>query len=319
MKKYLLLIILTILGIRMALFIPDIAETFTPKVEVTKILTDDIETSVVCNGKIENTDQKEVTADLPLVPLKISAKSGDQVSAGDVLFTVDREATVKSISELARAASGTSAEALGYSADSIPETVTAPVDGTVSSVSAEEGKPCAPKQTVAVISGGNGLQVRANLSENVISAVRVGQRVVITGNGFKGAEYPGRVISLAPAAKQVITGTTYETVVEGIFSIDQPNENLRPGYSVKATVITDEKSDAVLLPYEALGQDDDNRKFVYLVRNGWAYKKLVGTGIESQKGVEITGGIEPGSHVVVDPQQLSGNYVRVISRERSDS
>ena len=95
----------------------------------------------------------------------------------------------------------------------LPETVTAPIDGSITQLNMEEGQLCGMNTPLAVISGGDGFTITANINEAQIAKVAVGQRVIVTGSGFSGS-YEGQVKRISGSAKQVMAGSTTETVVE---------------------------------------------------------------------------------------------------------
>ena len=182
-------------------------------------------------------------------------------------------------------------------------------------VAVSAGKLLLPGQTALSLSGTEGLQMRATFSENIISSVSIGQPAKITGNGFLGTACTGQIVSLNESAKQIVRTTGTETVVEGIISVDQPaGAQLRPGYNAQAEIVTDVHENALLIPYEAIGQDEENRKYVYELQDGWAYRRYIETGIETAEGMEVLKGADEGWEVVANPSALKGRCARVISR-----
>ncbi|HHW46431.1 MAG TPA: efflux RND transporter periplasmic adaptor subunit [Clostridiales bacterium] len=316
MRKYVILFVLTVIGITISLHIPNFAKLTAQKTGVVSTFRRDIKSTVMATGKIEYTESTEVKSSYPLVPEKIYVSEGDYVKKGDILFSVDRSAVSDQISsmKLAAAMAGSKYSDVDINLNAIPERITSPVDGIVTSINATENQLILPDKTTVTISNGNGLQVRAMLSENIISSVKIGQHVEITGNGFRGKTYSGKVAYLANEAKEVLNGTTYETVVEGIISIDNPDSNLKPGYTAKVSIVVEEQDDVLLIPYEALAQDQNNAKYVYKIIGDWAKKTLISTGPETEYGIVVKSGIKEGEQLVVNPQSLRGDCVRIVKQ-----
>lgn len=316
-KKYLVLLILTVLGIKLALMIPDFIESMTEKVDVILVAAEDVKVKVVCNGRIESTEEYEVKPKTSLYIDEVKVQVGSVVKAGDTLFTVDTASTAKLALAALEGSSAAGAISESTILSQIPEAIYAPADGVVNSIDVKNGSLCSETKVMLVLLGGEGMQMRATLSENIISKVKVGQTVSITGNGFKGKTYTGTVTYLSPQASSVMTTTGSETMVEGIINILDADENLRPGYTAKASILTEKKDNIVIIPYESLGQDKDNNQYVYSIKEGWAYKKNIIIGSETIEGVEVISGLAVGDRVALNPSDLEGNYVRVIDNNVS--
>ena len=67
------------------------------------------------------------------------------------------------------------------------------------------------------------------------------------------------------------------------------------------------------MPYEAIGQDEDNREYVYVCQNGKLSKRFVETGAEMERSVEVKSGLAAGEFVVMQTQQklYDGMVVRM--------
>ena len=224
MKKYIILFILTVMGLTISMQIPNFIKLTAHKTGVVSTIRQDIKSTVLATGKIEYTESIEVKSSYPLVPQEIYVSDGDYVKKGDILFSVDTTAVLNQISgmKIAAAMTGSKYSDIDINPNAIPETITSPVDGIVTGINILENQLMPPDKTAVTISNGNGLQVRAMLSENIISSVKLGQRVEITGNGFKGKTYSGKVVFIANEAKEILNGTAYETVVEGIIALIIP-------------------------------------------------------------------------------------------------
>jgi HlyD family secretion protein len=77
--------------------------------------------------------------------------------------------------------------------------IRAPIAGTVLQVQAKVGEIATPSpdQPLVLMADVSALRVRAELDERDLGLVRVGQRVVVRANAFRGREFEGKVASIA--------------------------------------------------------------------------------------------------------------------------
>lgn len=190
-------------------------------------------------------------------------------------------------------------------------TVKAPIDGTVVSLNAvagSEGGGSAQGSAASLMSaaGGSLLTIgdlntlQANLKVNEVdsSQVAAGQKVTITGDAFT-KEYTGKVVSVAPQAQTSAGTRGNETTVEVIVSIDN-SSGLKPGYNINATIVTQEKKDALLVAPEAV-TDRQGHQVVFVQNNGVAEMHTVTEGLSTDSQIEILSGLKEGEQVILNP------------------
>lgn len=330
MKKYVILLISTALVIACVftganLFAPPVTEVTIYSAQVSEV-----ENTVKCSGKIEETNKKDVFLDTPVVASDVKVAVGDTVTEGQPLFYVDQQATFTLLSY--SSSMGLSQDVLGSlgasgsslpssstkqpssmveSVDDIPDVVKAPISGTVTSINVSQSGLTTPGTAVVTISDLGSLQVKVSINEGKIGDVAVGQPVSITGTAFKDHTYTGTIQKIFPAARQQLSGAAYETVVDAIVSIDGADEYLKPNYNVEASITTSQLSQSILLPYEAVRQDEEGNEYVYIYSMAQAHRINVTTGRELTDGVEITGGLKAGDKIILNPDDVTGHGVRV--------
>lgn len=315
MKKYVILFCCTLAGVALALSIPGLASLLAPEVEVLVVKPDDIETAVLCTGKIEAAEEANVTLSVPVKPQRIEVEAGDRVTAGQLLFTVDRDATVQAMArpDAGGAPSGAqNAPPAGGSAsgDPIPERVEAPFDGIVTALNVSADRVAEASSVLATIAKSESLQVRMSISESLISSVRVGQRVIITGSGFQGVEYGGQILKVFSSARETAAGGGDEVVVEAIARIFSPDERLKPGFTAKVRIITEVGSGVITVPYEAV-MEEDGEEYVYVAFDHWLHKRSVETGRDTDAGLEILSGLKAGDLIAAHPDAVKRPNARI--------
>lgn len=321
MKKYIALGTVTAVLIFFVMMIPQIAAGYIPSVKVTSMKTDFYNETIYAAGTIEEAEKTDVVSDFPLVFKRVNVSSGDSVQRGDVLLEVDKENTKALLLELASSGLASSAGGLtvtllqmlaDYSDEQLlallPDTITASQSGIVTSVHVTKGVLVLPGEALVSLSDSQDVVATLAVSEVEISQIEVGQHVELTGVSTGYLTCGGKVESIASSARQQLSGTSLETVVDIVVKVDSANDFLRPGYTVKGEIQVKEPRQVNLLPYEAVGQDDNGDEYVYLYdkTTASAVKRLVESGVETENGVEIVKGVYPSDSVIFDVSGVGG-------------
>ena len=325
MKKYIALIVFTVIVLLITAIAPGIIISKRPNIKVIDTVVSDIQTKVVTAGKIEEISKDTVKSDIPLYIDEIEVNSGDAVKKGDLLFTVDKDKTISSLSSMATGAgsgvyAGVSDEMIQkYSnTDNIKQAYYAENDGIISTINVQNGNLTNPSLPIMTIANTSALQARVSISEDIVGSVAVGQKAIITGSGFKDREYCGTVTKIFPSATEVIGATSSQTVVVAIIKIDKPDKYLKPGFTAKVKIIVNEGKNVLMVPYSAVAQDDDQKEYVYKITNSGAKRQYIKTGREVETGIEVISGLSRGDRIAENPENLKGNYLLVNTVKAGD-
>ena len=177
--------------------------------------------------------------------------------------------------------------------------VTSPIDGVVMGDLPAIGTVVTQGNILCSIQNRSTYLVTAEIAERDVEKVMVGDKVIITGSGFGGETCTGVVERISTTAKKILNGSTYNTVVCADIRITEFPSAMRPGYDVKVIIITGDEEKLVLLPYDAVCQDNENKEYVWISLNGKIEKRQIITGLELADGVQILDGISPGEAVAV--------------------
>ncbi len=307
MKKYLWLVLGAGLAVAAIFGIKAWTTEEEKPVTLMTIEPQTVQQTVKCTGKVEASESRAVYVEIPCVAKKIYVKEGQTVKRGDVLFSVDEEATRQALSQLAGS--------LTNGVTDITDTqVTAPVSGVVTSLSVRTGEITDHTQPCAVIASGEGKQIEVAIRERFLPQVQIGQKVIVTGVAFSKEQYLGTLTSLATSAHQEYIGTVSETVVDAVVSLDEgeADDSLRTGLNAQAAIVTHIDEDVLLVPYDCLTQNEQGEDCVYVYRgNGIAEQRSIEVAAEYADGVLVVSGISAGERVVQTPEVLSGARVRV--------
>jgi RND family efflux transporter MFP subunit len=176
--------------------------------------------------------------------------------------------------------------------------IRAPITGTVSSVSTQEGETVAASftaPTFVTIIGDNALQLVAMVDETDIANVRSGNPVAFTVDSYAPHNFPGVVLSIAPKATIVSGVVNYEVTIQ----IRKDAQLLKPDMTANVSVQT-AQHEALLLPETAV-QRDGEQSFVYVPGRSSPGRKPVVVGTKESGMVEIKRGISAGEEVLLIP------------------
>lgn len=147
MKKYGILAVVTLLAISGILAAERWSEKEVAAVELYTMQPQAVEQTVVCTGTVESADSRNLYLDTPCIAGQVFFSAGQKVNKGDVLFTVDVDATKDALAAVGSSGlGGISGEALE---GLIQKEVTAPVTGVLTALNIKTGtlsdsaKPCA--------------------------------------------------------------------------------------------------------------------------------------------------------------------------------
>lgn len=183
-------------------------------------------------------------------------------------------------------------------------TINAPMDGVVLRRDGEVGEIAEAGQILFRIGVLKPLQIVAEVNEEDIPRVAIGQIVLLRTDAFLGRRLVGKVREVTPMGDPV--AKTYRIKVA--LPDDTP---LLPGMSVEANVVTREKTHALLVPADAVQATS-----VFVVEGERASKRKVELGIRGTRAVEILSGLAENERVVSPaPSTLTdGHRVRVTGK-----
>lgn len=164
-----------------------------------------------------------------------------------------------------------------------------PMDGTVLRRDGELGEVAEPGQALFWVGRPKPLWVVAEVDEEDIPLVRIGQRTLIKADAFPGAVLSGTVEQITPKGDPV--NKTYRVRVA--LPDDTP---LLIGMTTEINIVVQERPNALLVPITALRAGQ-----VWVIKDRRARAQAVETGIVGDKMVEILSGLGETDLVVTEP------------------
>jgi multidrug resistance efflux pump len=153
------------------------------------------------------------------------------------------------------------------------------------------------------------VKMMVNVIEKEFIHLQKGQPVKITVMAFPGRTFEGRITVITPALD--LQSRTAEIQV----SIPNPGYILNPGMFGRVEIPLRSNPQATLVPIQALMNEED-KDFVYILKDGKAYRRPVQKGIVKDTFVEIVRGVNPGEQVITAGQEFlrDGTPVRLADK-----
>ncbi|KKQ77103.1 MAG: hypothetical protein US98_C0013G0012 [Parcubacteria group bacterium GW2011_GWC1_38_6] len=178
-------------------------------------------------------------------------------------------------------------------------TLKSPVDGKVVRVNKKAGETAQAGSLDPVVSVLPLIpfEVDADIYEEDVVLVSVGNNVDIYLIPFPEKIFKGKVVSIDPAEK-AIEGVIYYEV--NIAFEEEIPESLKPGMTADVNIKTGTKQDVIIIPEDAITRHN-GKSTVNVSKNGRIQEREVILGLEGTDGmVEIISGLQVGEKVVIE-------------------
>jgi membrane fusion protein (multidrug efflux system) len=149
------------------------------------------------------------------------------------------------------------------------------------------------------------LKADFRVPERFFTQLRVGQKMEVTADALPNEVFAATLDAINPRVDAA--GRSLESRAQ----LANPGMRLRPGMFVRVRLILDERSDALMVPEQAIVPSGSNF-FVFLVTDGKARRVQVRTGMRREGWVEIVQGLSAGDQVVVSGQQRLGGEAQPV-------
>ncbi|WP_273795121.1 efflux RND transporter periplasmic adaptor subunit [Brucella intermedia] len=185
--------------------------------------------------------------------------------------------------------------------------IVAPIDGTITSISAYEGQTLSAVQdapTIVGIADLHRMTVEAFVSEADISKIEIGLEAYFTILGEKGRQWRGLVRQINPRPEVVNNVVLFKVM----FDVDNPDGILKMGMTAQVHFVRAKAEKALVVPVAFLQLDNKNaiqdpsedKAFVYVLENNEAVRREVKTGIRNRTSIEVQSGLREGDTVTLD-------------------
>jgi len=242
--------------------------------------------------------------------------------------------------------------------------VVTPLDGIVTTLPVQIGETVVPgiqnsaASSIMTVADMSVVTAEVNVDETDIVNLQLGQKAEVTIDAIPNRTFTGHVTqigneailrSTGQVASSSATSSTEAKDFKVVVTLDNPPDEVRPGLSCTAKIVTATRKDVLNIPIQALtvrqqGELDDaaaknkpknngqapidlatqkQRKEeitgVFVIVNQKAEFRKVGTGITGATDIEVLSGVQPGEQIVVGSYQAirtmrPGSRVQVDNR-----
>ena len=299
MKKWWIILLAAAACIGVAFLLRQPEETVT--VETVRLEPQSVRQTVSCTGVVESAQQKGITLDAPCFISEVLVEEGQAVEVGDPLVRVDKTASRQAVTDNA-------GQALALAA--MEEEIVATEAGVVVSVKAkvgellEQGTPC------VLLAPYSSLRVRVAIKEKDLPILEEGMSARVTGEGFRKSGYEGTLTDISSTAHTTGTG---DTLVEGVVTLDdgQTDDSMRLGLTAKAAVVVSAMEGVLVVPYEAVREDESGREYVYVLEDGVARRRDLAVKEEVDAGVLLADDSLAGVRLIIQPERVTADGMAV--------
>ena len=179
------------------------------------------------------------------------------------------------------------------------------IDGTVTRVNTKVGRfadETEDDKPMFVIENIENLQMKVLVGENDIGKISIGQKADITTDSMGKESVAGEVVRISPTG-ELKEGSASERVIPVYININEKNDKLIAGVTARATIHIAEASQALTVPFEAIGELEDGSNVVYVVNeDNTIHIVPVELGLETDLYTEvISDELTEGQTIVLSP------------------
>lgn len=174
--------------------------------------------------------------------------------------------------------------------------IVAPFDGTVYSLGVRPGFFTTTGQLLIQEADLSRIQVRAFVDEPEIGKLKLGEAVHITWDALPSRLWQGSVATLP----STVVNRGNRVVGEVLCSVSNEDHRLLPNVNVGVTIITSSRNNALVLPREAVHEEDGKNVIYVLKDDKHLERREVQLGVANLTHVEILKGLTDGETVAVN-------------------
>lgn len=293
-------------------------------VDVATVAAGEISSYVLTNASIETEEAVDIYPQVTGIVVKLRTEEGQYVKKGDILLDVDEreyklkeeaarvnyerqknshersksmfEKNLLSASEFEVAKFNLEQARIEWEEAKLTLDyckIKAPISGIISERTCKLGDRLLTSTKVYSIVNPDLLLAKIYLTEKDALRTKAGQRAEVVSDALPGQKFTGAVDRVSPVVDPS-SGMVRVTI-----RVADRQRLLKPGMFVNVHLITDTKRGAVLIPKKAVVYDD-NRQFIYVVRNDTlAVKVPLNPGYTDRDHVEALDNIGIGDTIIV--------------------
>ncbi|MFH1862970.1 MAG: efflux RND transporter periplasmic adaptor subunit [bacterium] len=174
--------------------------------------------------------------------------------------------------------------------------LTSPVDGNLAELNAQIGEQIAPGRPLGTIVALNQMEIEIGLSEGEIIHLKPGLKARLHSSAFPDEQFDGTVRSVGIAGLDL--GKTFPVLI----AVENSSKKLHPGMIVSAEIIYWKYEQTVVIPQQALMENDAGAAIVYVLEGEIAAQRIVKVKDGNSQFAVIESGLSIGEQLIVAGQ-----------------
>lgn len=267
-------------------------------------------------------DEDRVASNTEALVTEVHVQDMDQVEVGDPIISLAGSDVQETIEDRLNKIRNLESDIRDLNSIFPMLEITSPMEGIVASVNRQEGDTTSPGDWIGHVYNTANMMMFTEVDDIDVLYVKQGSEVEVTVDAIPGETYEGKV-------EQVSTrGTGQDGISRFSVYIDViGGPQLRPGMQANGYIDAGSAEDVLLVPIEAIFQEENKHRVEILDNNGEPQVIDVEIGLMNDRYAEVISGLEEGDLVVTGssrdllPSQDSGsdnNLMPDISTEETE-
>lgn len=268
------------------------------------------------NTSIEKyVDEEEVLSGVEGVITKLLVKPMEIVKKGTPIATMAGQDVRDEIEKRLDNIRKKKIELSKLEAQSGTLTVKSPSEGIVQEFEKKEGASVSPGEWLGSVFQTTNIYMYVRVDDTDILLVQPGAAVTVTVDAIPGEKFEGTVEDVSSSGKDESGVTRFEVGIKVV-----GNEKVRSGMQGKVFIGAGSAEDVLLVPLEAIFEEEGIRKVEVLDKDGNVQVVAIEVGMMNSRWAEVTSGLEEGDQVItgstsdlLPSQQVSGGGNNIFS------
>ncbi|KXG76713.1 putative efflux system component YknX [Fervidicola ferrireducens] len=171
--------------------------------------------------------------------------------------------------------------------------IRAPMDGIVADINAQPGRTVQMGEWLGSVYNVEDMQIWSQVDDVDVLLVKQGSPVKVTVDALPGKTFDGKVLHVATMGKDMSGITRFEVLISV-----KGSPELRPGMQARAYIEAGSAKDVLLVPVEAVFEEDGQPSVEVLQPDGTTKVVRVELGLMNDRYAQIKSGLEEGQLVV---------------------
>ncbi len=253
------------------------------KVYGTKLETTNYTNFINVTGEFTSTDSEEIIFSHPIYVKEVFIDINSDIKLNQPLFSIDKEKMLEMAQDYNYMQSDTD---LNDEINLLSDIIYSNSDGYISSINIKNGDIIMANTQVLKISAYDDLIAKFTVSQSDFGKISVGDIAYINSLAFSDIDYIGKISDKTAIVYEEVSVLGSKVLVDIFADISNLDNKAAEGLQLTAKIESDNLNNINILSYDYINQDE-NGEFVFILKDGVAYKEYIITGVETESGQEI--------------------------------